>query len=138
MSALEPGALQREHQLLLRHLGRVQQRVSEQMLAQAQRCAALEAELMQWRARWIVATTRRLWGLGGFDQPPAPARAVPADRSAWASATEVLCQTGCAGHAHPWRDEQGRCALTASDCTRVPPVAQDASAGAVARVFSRP
>ncbi len=39
--------------------------------------------------------------------------------SASDTATDVLCQTGCQGHAHPWLDADGSCRLTGGDCTRV-------------------
>ena len=45
---------------------------------------------------------------------------VEASRAAMmVSATEVLCQTGCQGHAHPWLDADGACRLTGGECTRV-------------------
>ena len=122
-----------EHGALLRHWAGVQARVSRQMCDQAQRCAALEAELMQWRARWIVATTQMLWGLGWPSLAPVPSRAARQVDEAPLSATDVLCQTGCASHAHPWRGDEGQCRLTGSDCTRVPPTAQERSALSVVR-----
>ncbi|MFT3780299.1 MAG: hypothetical protein QM772_18895 [Ottowia sp.] len=117
-----------EHGALLRHWAGVQARVSRQMGDQQQRCAALETELMQWRARWIVATTQMLWGLGWPSLAPVPSRVVRQVDEAPPSATDVLCQTGCASHAHPWRGDEGQCRLTGSDCTRVPPTAQERSA----------
>ena len=38
-----------------------------------------------------------------------------------------------ASHAHPWRGDEGQCRLTGSDCTRVPPTAQERSALSVVR-----
>ncbi|MDO5290755.1 MAG: hypothetical protein Q4F13_14150 [Pseudomonadota bacterium] len=133
---LLPCALAQEHGAVLRHWGRVQERVSQQLCAQARRCEALEAEVLHWRARWMLATTHMAWGLGW---PGLPARAGPARAAQGArpapeekaptlnSATDVICQTGCAGHAHPWRSQEGECALTGSDCTRVPPLARSQS-----------
>lgn len=117
---------------MLRHWARVQERVSQQLCAQAHRCEALEAELLHWRARWVLATTQMAWGLGWPGLPartgrPQAARPAPGEETAPApeSATDVICQTGCAGHAHPWRSPEGECALTGSDCTRVPPVVRE-------------
>ena len=50
-----PDHVVAEHGALLRHWAGLQARVSEQMCAQDRRCAALEQELMRWRARWMVA-----------------------------------------------------------------------------------
>ena len=58
MSGASPQEVQREHGVLLRQWACAQERVSEQMCAQQRRCAALEAELMRWRAR-----------AGGGDRP---------------------------------------------------------------------
>lgn len=129
MSGASPQEVQREHGVLLRQWACAQERVSEQMCAQQRRCAALEAELMRWRARWVVATTHMLWGLGW----PSAAALPDTERGAQgqvpaADVTEVLCQVGCTGHAHAWRGEQGQCRLTGGDCTQVPPVARDLAA----------
>ena len=110
-----------EHAALLRHWAGLQERVSRQAQEQARRCAALEAELMHCRARWVLATTQMLWGLGWPSAaPPRPAAVAPAG-GPWRDARQVICQTGCAGHAHPWRGDEGQCRLTGGDCDRVPP-----------------
>lgn len=110
-----------EHGTVLRHWASVQNRVTRQMCEQALHCERLESELMHLRARWVVATTSMLWGLGwpGAARPAAPVRA--ADSAAASSAAEVICQLGCAGHAHHWRSDEGECRLTGGDCSRVPP-----------------
>ncbi|MDO5087330.1 MAG: hypothetical protein Q4D74_06940 [Comamonadaceae bacterium] len=132
MSARLPlmADLAHEHGVLLRQWAGAQQRLSDMAAAHACRCAALEAELLRQRARWIVATTRLLWGLGwpGLPNPrqegqrrgAAGAGAAPADATgAIASVHDVLCQTGCAGHAHPWLDEaSGECRLHRQPCGR--------------------
>ena len=128
-----PNELLAEHGALLRHWAGVQARVSRQMGAQARHCAALEAELMQWRARWVLATTQMLWGLGWPSLAPVSSRAARQAAEAPLSATEVICQTGCASHAHPWRGDEGQCRLTGGDCTRVPPTAQERPALAAVR-----
>lgn len=136
MNAPPPNPLLAEHGSLLRHWAGVQTRVSQQMWAQERHCAALEAELVRWRARWMLATTQMLWGLGWPSLAPVPAHTRRA-RDAACNATEVICQTGCAGHAHPWRGDEGQCRLTGSDCTRVPPTAAERSAGVQAAVGAR-
>ncbi|WP_298431250.1 hypothetical protein [Ottowia sp.] len=115
-----------EHAALLRHWAGVQARVSRQACEQAGRCAALEAEVLRWRARWIVATTGLLWGLGwpGLGPAALATAAVRTEDDSPRDAAELICQTGCSGHAHAWRDEEGQCRLSGADCTRVPPVAQ--------------
>ena len=68
-----------EHAALLRHWAGLQERVSRQAQEQARRCAALEAELMHCRARWVLATTQMLWGLGWPGAaPPRPTAVAPA------------------------------------------------------------
>ena len=112
---------QQEHLCLQRHLAALQERVSHQIAAlveaEAQACAradaaerqcrAMERALINERTRAVLACTRWSWGLGG-PPPQAPT-----------TAAEVLCQTGCQGHAHPWLDADGSCRLTGGDCTRV-------------------
>ena len=127
MRGSETHELAAEHLALLRHWAGVQARVSQQACQQAARCAVLEAEVMRWRARWMVATTQMLWGLGwpGFGVA-ARAWSRPA-RAPLADAAEVICQAGCAGHAHPWLGEEAQCRLKGGACTRVPPVPSRAS-----------
>ena len=128
MTARPPGfhsdGMAAEHALLLRHWGRVQARVTAQTCDQAARCAALEAEVMRLRARWMIASTQWLWGLGWAGLGPQPERAGESageQESSALNVTEVICQTGCASHAHPWRRGEGECRLTGGECTRVPP-----------------
>lgn len=126
MSARLPeptGDLVHEHGVLLRQWAGAQQRMSDMAAAHACRCAALEAELLRQRARWIIATTRLLWGLGWPGLPHAyrdrQARASAHAEGAITSARDVLCQTGCVGHAHPWLDESsGDCRLDGQPCGR--------------------
>jgi hypothetical protein len=120
MAAESPGLLA-EHGTLLRHWGGVQARVSHQMWEQQRHCAALQAEVLQWRVRWLLATTQMAWGLGWPHLAPVPASVAAAETPAPRTAADVLCQTGCAGHAHPWRGDEGQCRLSGGDCTRVPP-----------------
>lgn len=105
--------------------------------AAERRCAALQSALVRERARWVLACTGWSWGLGGppilrpLDANPAAAISAPKYRAAMPTgpgpvevgapytATDVLCQTGCQGHAHPWLSADGGCRLTGADCTRV-------------------
>ena len=122
-----------EHLCLVRYLGSLQTRVSLQLAAlteaeaQAraradaaeQQCRQLERALIVERTRAVLACTRWSWGLGG--PPPQSALVGPVDAQAPAltSAADVLCQTGCQGHGHPWLEADGACRLTGGDCTRV-------------------
>lgn len=124
MASLPSLDIAAEHGTVLRHWASVQSRVTRQMCEQARHCERLEAELMQLRARWVLATTSMLWGLGW----PGAARAAAADaqraatsHEAVTSAAELICQVGCVSHAHHWRSEAGECRLTGGDCSRVPP-----------------
>lgn len=109
-----------EHRVLLRHWAGMQDRVSRQACEQARRCDALEAELLRLRARWIVATSQMLWGLGwpGL-RPTRPTPMADADDDLPATASAWICQTGCASQAHPWLGEDGECRLNGGDCTRL-------------------
>ena len=109
-----------EQVALLRHWGGVQARVSQQMSTQMRYCQRLEAELLRLRAQWVIASTQCLWGLGWpmAERSATPAAAHTADVAS--TATGVICQTGCAAHAHPWREDDGQCRLTGQACARVP------------------
>ena len=111
-----------EQVALLRHWGGVEARVSQQMSTQMRYCQRLEAELLRLRAQWVIASTQCLWGLGWpmAERSAMPAAAHAADETGPATATDVICQTGCAAHAHPWREDDGQCRLTGQACARVP------------------
>ncbi|HRM55188.1 MAG TPA: hypothetical protein PLS11_14905, partial [Ottowia sp.] len=80
-------------------------------------CQQLQGTLVRERARLVIASTRWWWGLGG-PVPDAVRAASPEVTASPMSAADVLCQTGCQGHAHPWLTEDGRCLLKGGDCTR--------------------
>ena len=123
---VSPCDLVHEHSVLLRQWAGAQQRISEMAASHARRCAALESELMRQRARWVIATTRLLWGLGWPGLTPLPGgHAVtrsarpPAEMPAPRTVQDVLCQTGCASHGHAWLDEaSGDCRLNGQPCAR--------------------
>lgn len=112
-----------EHAALARWLGRLQRRISNLQQAHQQQVTALEAELMRLRGQALVLRTATLWGLGGAVlAPPSSMARVPGPQvmpPMWREVSEVICQTGCAGHAHPWRDEQGLCRRTGEVCQPV-------------------
>lgn len=111
-----------DYAALVRHLGAIQRRFAAQTAELAAAARALEAETLRLRAERIVCATARYWAI----PPSAPAqkglRAPARDRTptapAWAAVHEVLCRTGCQGHAHPWRSDEGRCTLDGEDCDR--------------------
>lgn len=123
--------LVREHGALLRHWARLQASVTGTLPAQRSALERLEAQSIRLRGQLIVARTQILWGLGaaapgscdscsstGAAGARRVAMAAP-DPSppAWPEAHAVLCRTACTGHAHPWRDDQGRCQRTGEPCS---------------------
>lgn len=125
-------SLAQEHGVLVRTLGALQRRVGQLQHAHAQALGELQGEVMRLRAQLVAARTRVLWGLpAGGDLAPG-ARAVvdatprptartghPPQRVATghlAAAQAVICQTGCVGHAHPWREADGQCRRMGQAC----------------------
>lgn len=102
--------LQREHGLLLRYLGQVQQRLGL-------RLHRLETENLRLRAALVVQRTAWLWGLW----PPAghESRARTTRLEPPSSAHRVLCRVGCEGHAHAWLTDEGQCRRTGAACDTV-------------------
>ncbi|MBU7571970.1 MAG: hypothetical protein KAF64_01355 [Hydrogenophaga sp.] len=110
-----------EHGALTRQVAGLQRRMSEQLRAYAQQVLALEDEVLHLRAQLIVSRTSLLWGLGvaGVMRPLArrgPPPAGQAGARAMAEASNVICQTGCVGHAHPWLEGDGQCRRTGQAC----------------------
>lgn len=124
-----------EHAALLRHLGRVQSRLSQVVAEQARDMQALHAEVMQLRGQLMVWRTATWWSLPGPLRPqvrgPAqpgrftPPAATPPDLE---QAREVICQTGCVGHAHHWLQSDGRCQWTLQACERLLPARASSAA----------
>lgn len=102
--------LQREHGLLLRYLGQVQQRLGTRLYR-------LETENMCLRAALVVQRTAWLWGLGLAAGPPW--RGDQAQTGLPLSAHHVLCRVGCEGHAHAWLDDDGQCRRTGAACDAI-------------------
>jgi hypothetical protein len=110
-----------EHGVLTRQVAGLQRRVGEQLRAYALQVAALEDEVLHLRAQLIVSRTSLLWGLGvaGVMKPLARRARPLAERTeagAMREASNVICQTGCVGHAHPWLEADGQCRRTGQAC----------------------
>jgi hypothetical protein len=109
-----------EHAVLARWLGQLQRRMGVLQHDHRQQVAVLKADLMRLRGQTLVLRTATFWGLSGLLLAPADRAArVPVLRAvhlAWREASEIICQTGCVGHAHPWRDDQGLCRQTGKAC----------------------
>lgn len=125
-------ALAQEHGALVRLLGGLQRRVATLQSEHAKALGELQGEVLRLRAQMVASRTRVFWGLAAWGDP-APAawtaegsaaqptahlghRPLPADRAPLAAAAAVICQTGCVGHAHPWRDADGQCRRTGEAC----------------------
>lgn len=112
-----------EHGALLRRLAQLQQRVSDQLWTAERRRRDLEADNIRLRAELVRVRTAMLWNLGPASAVPwpAPGHRAPAPQadSRLREARAVICQTGCAGHAHPWLEPDGQCRRTGQTCDRL-------------------
>lgn len=109
----------REHAVALRMWGRLQNELSAQLQRQAQERQHLLAQLMRLRAALLVTRTAVLWGLTtGATSPPRHAAAAPVPARP-SEVDEVLCQTGCVGHAHHWLNDEQRCTRSGLACHRL-------------------
>lgn len=122
MSARQPGVVL-EHAVLCRHLGGVQDRVSRLMQEKEVALSALTSEVVRLRGQLVVVRTSMLWGV----LPPSENASRRKQTSATApveaglvpdmeAARKVICQTGCAGHAHPWLTTEGQCRRSGRMC----------------------
>jgi hypothetical protein len=109
-----------EHGVLVRRLAQLQQRVGEQLQASARRVSLLEADNLRLRAELMRMKTAVAWNLREAAMvPPARPRLRVVNAGAapgLEAAQAVICQTGCAGHAHPWLDPDGQCRRTGRSC----------------------
>lgn len=116
----------REHGVLVRHWAHLQQTITETARENGRTVAALETEVIRLRGQLLVARTQLFWGISGAPpvaltrQHRASASSSPAP-SSWPQVDAVLCRTGCAGHAHPWRDDEGLCIRSGEPCGPVEP-----------------
>lgn len=112
-----------EHRVLMRQMGGLQRRSTEQWQAMQAREMALQAENLRLRAELVLLRTGVLWGLGvaSLMRRPAASRSVRRP-AAVASGTEqaqaIICQTACVGHAHPWLGDEGQCLRSGQTCDR--------------------
>lgn len=100
---------QDEHLVLIRLVGRLQERMSVFVTAAATSLRLQEAEIVRLRGELLVARTAALWGLAWGE-----AQAQRLDL-----AHQVICQTGCVGHAHYWLGDDGNCQRTGDPCDRL-------------------
>lgn len=109
-----------EHGALLRQWGGLQRRMDTVLRAAAAREAALAGENLRLRAELVLLRTGVFWGLGAgrLQRSPRvlPVTARPPLDSHACEAQAVICQTGCMGHAHPWRDADGQCRRSGQAC----------------------
>lgn len=113
-----------DYAALVRHLGAIQRRLAAQTAELTAAARALEAETLRLRAERIACATARYWAIPPRGPAQARPRAVTSGCKPRAPTSvvvhEVLCRTGCQGHAHPWRTDEGLCALDGEDCGRSP------------------
>ena len=114
-----------EHTVVLRMWGRLQNELGQRMQQLAAEHHQMQAEVLRLRAALVVARTAALWGMGLSGNTPErrrmPKRSAhePLPTTPKLALDEVLCQTACVGHAHPWlADDQG-CTRTGQPCHRV-------------------
>lgn len=121
----EVQELSGEHGALARRLAALQDRVSRQIADHADQVRVLQAEVVRLRGRLMQARTALLWGLARGDlrgpsqaltRPGVLARRLSLVSEALPEAHAVICQTGCAGHAHAWLEADGVCRRTGSTC----------------------
>lgn len=106
-----------EHGVLMRQIGGLQRRATEQW-------QALQAENLRLRAELVILRTSVLWGLGVHPvmRRQSTNRATPRMgmiAHGTQGAQVVICQTGCAGHAHPWLSDDGQCLRSGHACDRL-------------------
>ena len=96
-----------EHTALVRQLGRAQNAITTLQAHARARQNTLEQKVVWLRGQLLVAHTAVLWHL------PLPRQ------GGLRAAQEVVCDTGCVGHAHHWLGAAGECRLHGGACTRV-------------------
>lgn len=126
------ASLALEHTVLVRRLAVLQKRLGAQWHAHQTQLEQLQTEVIRLRARLLKERTALYWGLKpqAVTDPPCPtasggpavaalhgplAGPTPATREL-SEAEAVICKTGCAGHAHPWRSPEGLCLRRGEPC----------------------
>ena len=111
-----PSDVACEHAALVRMLASTQARVSAVVVDHVQQIAVLQAQIVRLRARAIVRDTLVAWLRESLAQlEPEAAEDLQAHADA---ADRVICQIGCIGHGHYWRD-QDQCRRTGKGCVLV-------------------
>ncbi len=112
-----------EHAVLCRQLGGVQDRVTRLLREKEVALNALIREVVRLRGQLMVARTSLLWGMtvpvAGLPLQPrasSEARAQIDPTQDLEAARKVICQTGCAGHAHRWLTDDGQCSWRGQVC----------------------
>lgn len=116
--------IRQEHLALVRHLAGIQAKVSQEIAAQQKRAERAEAESMRLRAELLVVRTAVYWNVREIVPrrvPPNPRVRPPQVLPQSEEAQTLICQTGCAGHAHPWLDPDGDCRRLGEPCTVMRP-----------------
>lgn len=112
-----------EHAVLSRHLGNVQNRISNLIREKDLALEALTCEIVQLRAQLVIARTFVLWGMDM--QLMCMNRKVLSSTQMQLlidgslnleAARKAICQTGCTGHAHHWLSEDGQCRRSGRAC----------------------
>lgn len=112
-----------EHAVLSRHLGSVQNRISNLIREKDLALEALTSEIVRLRAQLVIARTLVLWGM---DMPlkcvnrkvlmSNQVQQLIDESQSLEAARKAICQTGCTGHAHPWLSDNGQCRRSGRAC----------------------
>jgi hypothetical protein len=112
-----------EHLALIRQMARLQWHMDHLRAASQERAERQSAEIVCLRGQLLVARTAALWGMAGVP-PQVPRarrispRAHPQNVIQDPATRNVICQTGCVGHAHAWLDDAGHCQRDGRVCER--------------------
>jgi hypothetical protein len=106
-----------EHLTLIRWVGRLQHRMDQLISMAHSKIVAQEAQIIRLRGQLLLARTASLWGLTPRMDVVSAAIPITPQQSAvllthddtLEAARQVVCQTGCVGHAHHWLDDSGHC-----------------------------
>ncbi len=110
-----------EYGALLRMWGRLQTQLSEHSQAHAKALKALESEVVRLRGDLLITRTALYWGMaaGGVAMVRRPNRRLAPLSATPSAVADVLCRTGCEGHAHHWLGENSECTRTGQACHRL-------------------
>jgi hypothetical protein len=117
-----------EHLALVRQMARLQWHMDRLLAASQEQAERQSAEIVRLRGQLLVARTAALWGMAGVPQQVLRAKRVTDRPQAQnviqdAATRNVICQTGCVGHAHAWLDDAGHCQRDGLVCERTHPLA---------------